>query len=115
VDELHKQTDSGSVVEIDVRMPKPWTQLFEVSVSTFTEGQGQIDFVMPVWTPGSYLVREFARNVQDFRATDAEGRTLRWEKIRKNAWRVYRQLPAQRSAQLGKHLVSTATTIPATR
>ena len=29
------------------------------------------------------------------------------------AWRVYRQLPAQRSAQLGKHLVSTATTIPA--
>ena len=29
------------------------------------------------------------------------------------AWRVYRQLPAQRSAQLGKHLVATATTIPA--
>lgn len=29
------------------------------------------------------------------------------------AWRVYRQLPAQRSAQLGKHLVSTVTTIPA--
>ena len=28
------------------------------------------------------------------------------------AWRVYRQLPAQRSAQLGKHLVATATTIP---
>mgnify|MGYP001764662479 CR=1 FL=1 len=28
------------------------------------------------------------------------------------AWRVYRQLPAQRSAQFGKHLVSTATTIP---
>ena len=33
------------------------------------------------------------------------------------AWRVYRQLPAQRSSQFikapGKHLVSTATTIPA--
>ena len=29
------------------------------------------------------------------------------------AWRVYRQLPAQRNAQLGKHLVSTATTVPA--
>lgn len=27
------------------------------------------------------------------------------------AWRVYRQLPAQRSAQLGHHLVPTATTI----
>ena len=29
------------------------------------------------------------------------------------AWRVYRQLPAQRNAPLGKHLVATATTIPA--
>ena len=29
------------------------------------------------------------------------------------AWRVYRQLPVQRDARLGKHLVSTATTIPA--
>ena len=29
------------------------------------------------------------------------------------AWRVYRLLPAQRSAQLGNHLVPTATTIPA--
>jgi soluble lytic murein transglycosylase-like protein len=28
------------------------------------------------------------------------------------AWRVYRQLPAQRSAQLGKHLVATVTPIP---
>jgi len=29
------------------------------------------------------------------------------------AWRVYRQLPAHRSTQLGNRLVSTATTIPA--
>ena len=28
------------------------------------------------------------------------------------AWRVYRQLAAQRGVRLGKHLVSTATTIP---
>lgn len=29
------------------------------------------------------------------------------------AWRVYRQLPAQRGARLGKNLVSKATTVPA--
>ena len=29
------------------------------------------------------------------------------------AWQVYRQLPAQRSAQLGEHQVAAATTIPA--
>ena len=42
---------------------------------------------MPVWTPGSYLVREFARNVQDFAAT-AAGQPLKWEKINKNTWRI---------------------------
>ncbi len=43
---------------------------------------------MPVWTPGSYLVREFERHVQDFAATDEAGQPLRWEKINKDSWRV---------------------------
>lgn len=35
---------------------------------------------MPVWTPGSYMIREFARNVRDPRATGPGGRELplRW-------------------------------------
>lgn len=33
----------------------------------------------------------------------------------KYAWRVYRQLPAQRTAQLSLHVVSTATAVPALR
>jgi len=44
--------------------------------------------VMPVWTPGSYLVREFERHVQDFAATDASGQALQWEKLNKDSWRV---------------------------
>jgi predicted metalloprotease with PDZ domain len=44
--------------------------------------------VMPVWTPGSYMIREFARHVQDFQATDSSGRTLQWEKTNKNTWRI---------------------------
>jgi predicted metalloprotease with PDZ domain len=43
---------------------------------------------MPVWTPGSYLVREFERNVQDFSAKDATGQALKWEKTNKNTWRI---------------------------
>ena len=44
--------------------------------------------VFPVWTPGSYLIREFERQVQDFAATDAAGQPLKWEKTNKNTWRV---------------------------
>jgi predicted metalloprotease with PDZ domain len=43
---------------------------------------------MPVWTPGSYLVREFERHVQDFSASDAAGQPLKWQKINKNTWRI---------------------------
>ena len=47
----------------------------------------ETDLVMPVWTPGSYLIREFERHVQDF-AADANGRALDWTKVNKNTWRV---------------------------
>ncbi len=39
---------------------------------------------MPVWTPGSYLVREYARNIETL-AADPPSRAT---KVRKNAWRI---------------------------
>jgi predicted metalloprotease with PDZ domain len=48
----------------------------------------EVDFSMPVWTPGSYLVREFARHVLDFTAHDSNGTRLPAAKLNKNTWRV---------------------------
>lgn len=75
-----------------VSMPRPHTHLLEVEVR-LKRGAGaapsQETLIMPVWTPGSYLIREFARHVQDFAATDAAtGRPLVWTKVNKNSWRV---------------------------
>ncbi|HYO92684.1 MAG TPA: hypothetical protein VEQ40_13665, partial [Pyrinomonadaceae bacterium] len=71
-----------------VSMPKPHTHLLDVELRLRGTLPAQTDLIMPVWTPGSYLVREFARNVQDFDAKDATGRSLRWSKTNKNTWRV---------------------------
>ena len=75
-----------------VSMPRPHTHLFEVEArlrySTAAPPPAALDMVMPVWTPGSYLVREFGRHVQDFEARDAAGRALAWTKTNKNTWRV---------------------------
>jgi len=49
---------------------------------------GGFEVAMPVWTPGSYLVREFARNVSDLSAADARGVALPVAKRDKNTWRV---------------------------
>ncbi|MCA1627306.1 MAG: PDZ domain-containing protein [Acidobacteria bacterium] len=79
-------------ISFTVAMPRPHTHLFEIEVvikrgsTVVVPAQDQL--VMPVWTPGSYLIREFERHVQDFEVTDAAGRPLKWEKTNKNTWRV---------------------------
>jgi len=72
-----------------VSMSKPWTHLLEVEMRVKSAQMPQAaEIQMPVWTPGSYLIREYARHVQDFAATDASGANLTWEKTNKNTWRV---------------------------
>ena len=43
---------------------------------------------MPSWTPGSYLLREFARHVQQFRAVDHSGASLPCHKTARGTWQV---------------------------
>jgi predicted metalloprotease with PDZ domain len=79
-------------ITFTVSMPRPHTHMLEVEVR-IKRSAGQLPanqevLVMPVWTPGSYLIREFERHVQDFAATDAAGQPLKWEKINKDSWRV---------------------------
>src|SRR5437899_11606213 len=47
-----------------------------------------MDVRLPVWTPGSYLVREHQRHVDGLRAMDQAGRPLPVEKVDKHTWRV---------------------------
>ena len=72
-----------------VSMSKPSTHLLEVEMHLkWAQMPDLVELKMPVWTPGSYLVREFARHVQDFAAKDAGGPELLWNKINKNTWQV---------------------------
>lgn len=49
-----------------------------------------LDLRMAAWTPGSYLVRDYARHVQDLTAADEAGRPLEARKVDKATWRVTR-------------------------
>jgi predicted metalloprotease with PDZ domain len=75
-------------IEFLVQMSQPWTHYFQVTLTVNGLCSDEVDLVMPVWTPGSYLVREFARNVEGFSVTDKSGAPLEWRKISKNRWRV---------------------------
>lgn len=76
-------------ISYTVSMSKPYTHLLEVEMRVRSpRPQTSADLIMPVWTPGSYLVREYARHVEDFAAKDANGRELAWRKTNKNTWRI---------------------------
>ncbi|WP_160067760.1 M61 family metallopeptidase [Sphingobacterium bovisgrunnientis] len=67
-------------------------QAHYVDVKMLAEGfqnEEYIDIKMPVWAPGSYLVREYSKNVERFQAKDNLGQTLQVQKISKNTWRVF--------------------------
>ncbi|WP_017652514.1 M61 family metallopeptidase [Fortiea contorta] len=70
-----------------VAMPQPETHLFEVTLQIVDYQLPILDLKLPVWTPGSYLVREYAKNLQDF-AVFAADKPLSWRKISKNHWQV---------------------------
>ena len=86
------QNPNASDIAFTISMPEPWTHLLRVEMRMQIPANlnvpNESDLVMPVWTPGSYLIREYERHVQDFSASDATGRALEWAKINKNTWRV---------------------------
>lgn len=68
-------------------MPEPHSHLFHVEAALDEPG-AEVVLALPVWTPGSYLVREFARHLEGFTASDARGAPLAWERIDKHRFRV---------------------------
>jgi predicted metalloprotease with PDZ domain len=74
-------------IRYTVRFPAPQTHYLEVEASIPAETPA-VEVMMAVWTPGSYLVREYSRNVEGFRAATPEGKPLPWRKTRKNRWLI---------------------------
>jgi predicted metalloprotease with PDZ domain len=74
-------------IRYTLRFPAPQTNYVEVEAIVPTEGRASIDMMMAVWTPGSYLIREYEKNLEAVRAA-AGSRPLAVEKTTKNRWRI---------------------------
>lgn len=74
-------------IRYTLRFPAPHTHYVEVEASIPTAGRPDVEVYMATWTPGSYLIREYERNVEA--VTAANGATpLAVEKSRKNRWKI---------------------------
>lgn len=65
----------------------PAAHLFAVTLTVASPDlQGQV-FALPAWIPGSYMIREFARNIVQIRA-ECEGKKIALNKLDKHAWQA---------------------------
>lgn len=75
------------MIAYTVRMSRPHSHILEVEVAVREPRGETTDFVLPSWTPGSYMIREYARHVQGVEAL-ADGKAAPWTKTAKDTWRV---------------------------
>jgi predicted metalloprotease with PDZ domain len=74
-------------IRYTLRFPAAHTHYLEVEAVYPTGGRPQVELFMAVWTPGSYLVREYERHVENIAARGGTG-ALAIQKSAKNRWRV---------------------------
>jgi len=71
-------------------MPEPHTHYFEVTMEITDQRDNTLTVVLPSWTPGSYLLREFSKSLEEFEVTDQNGRALPFTQTTKSEWQITR-------------------------
>jgi len=61
--------------------------LFEVTLTVAAPAADSQVFALPAWIPGSYMIREFSRNIISIRA-EADGQPVELTKLDKHSWQA---------------------------
>ncbi|EWH11325.1 peptidase M61 domain-containing protein [Catenovulum agarivorans DS-2] len=61
--------------------------IYQVTIQIPAHKQKQLNLSLPAWIPGSYMIRDFAKNIIDLRAS-ANGQEIEVELIDKQSWKI---------------------------
>lgn len=75
-------------IDYRLKMPKPQNHYFVVEMDLEGFKDDEVHIKMPIWAPGSYLAREFAKNVDLVKAFDDNGKAVPVKKTSKNSWKI---------------------------
>ena len=62
-----------------IAFPDPASHLYDIALDIDGVTGNTLALQLPVWSPGRYARMDFAKNVQEFQATTANGRALQWK------------------------------------
>src|SRR6185436_1635072 len=81
----------GVEIAYTITIKNPTSHLYDVELSIKGIREASVSLAMPAWSPGIYRIENYARNVQDFHATNARNQPLKWEQTDKQTWRITKQ------------------------
>ncbi|MGH7538815.1 MAG: M61 family metallopeptidase [Gemmatimonadales bacterium] len=79
---------SAQAVRYEVSIASAAGHLFHVKAWFPTAGEDTLLVSLPAWSPGSYTIENYARYVRHFTARDAAGKSLFWDRLDKDTWRI---------------------------
>ncbi|WP_423147411.1 M61 family metallopeptidase [Rubrolithibacter danxiaensis] len=85
---LTETINAQSKISFRVSFSEPQAHYADVEMEISGVKKDVIDIKMPVWAPGSYLIREFSKNVESVSAKSEDGKSIPVLKTKKNTWRV---------------------------
>ena len=71
-----------------VEIQRPEQHLVKVTCTAQKTSDDEIRVFLPSWSPGSYLMREYARNIRTFRAITDKGEYLEFKQETKGIWSI---------------------------
>lgn len=82
------QSSRPAHIAYRIAMPDPATHLYDIELDVDGVPGRTLALQLPVWSPGRYARMDFAKNIQEFRATDPAGQPLAWTKSDGSRWVV---------------------------
>ena len=79
---------NSSNINFEISFTEPQAHYVDVQMTIENINAKSLTIKMPVWAPGSYLVREFSKNVESLRVADSKGKPISYEKTSKNSWKI---------------------------
>lgn len=85
--EIHLRMNNIAAIHYRIRSTDPCAHLFQIELTIARPDPGGQQLRLPAWIPGSYMIRDFARNIVSLQARNDAGE-LAAHKLDKSTWQL---------------------------